>query len=110
MSTATKAGSTVKKTIRRTVRKAPPKSEIESGRDAVAEAYANLRSARDHFKTATFAAGGEIKHEADEKIDQGVDKAREIYTTTENYVKAQPLTSAGIAFATGVIISRILGR
>lgn len=110
MTTATKVGSTVKKNIRKTVKREPVNSELESGRDSVADAYGNLRSAKDHFKSATIAAGGDIKHEADEKIDQGVDKAREMYMTTENYVKAQPLTSAGIAFATGVIISRILGK
>lgn len=110
MTTATRVETPVKRSIRKTVHKAPVKTEVELGRESVQEAYENLRNAKDHFKTATIAAGGELRQQTDERIDQGVDKAREIYTTTENYVKAQPLTSAGIAFATGVIVSKILGR
>jgi ElaB/YqjD/DUF883 family membrane-anchored ribosome-binding protein len=86
--------------------------EFEKAREAAREAYAHFMKAREHMKAAAISAGIELKDSANEQIDESVEMLKEkqahlIETGTE-YIKENPLKSAGFAFLGGYLVSRIL--
>ena len=88
--------------------------EFELAEKAVQEAYANFLTAKRHLKQAASAAGIELKERANEQLDEVLGKAldarKELQENTTDYVRENPLTSVGIAFLGGVVLSRLLGK
>jgi ElaB/YqjD/DUF883 family membrane-anchored ribosome-binding protein len=89
-------------------------AEFEIAKQAMLDAYANFLDAKKHLKKAALAAGVEIRESASENLDEALDRARgkkdELAESTSEYVRENPLTSAGIAFLGGVILSRLFGK
>ena len=90
------------------------REEFELARQAVADAYSSFLNARKHLKKAALAAGIELTESAGGYVEEGLscarDKREELSETTSDYVRKNPLTSAGIAFLGGVIFSRMFGK
>lgn len=88
--------------------------EFELARKAVLEAYARFLDAKRHLKKTALAAGVEFKEGANEQLDEVITMVRgakkELEESTGDYVRENPLTSAGIAFLGGMIVSRLLGK
>ena len=87
--------------------------EFDAAKKAVLEAYANFLDAKLHLKKAAVAAGIDLRDSATEHLDEALamarDKKNEIHDSTSDYVRKNPVTSAGIAFLGGVIFSRLFG-
>jgi len=87
--------------------------EFENAKRAVLDAYANFLEAKKHLKRAALAAGVEFRETANERLDEAVSRAREKKTEwqdgTSEYVKENPVMSAGIAFLGGILFSRMFG-
>lgn len=88
--------------------------EFEQAREAAAEAYANFLAARDHLKAAALAAGIELKDTASRQFEEGLGKVNnqkdELYQSTQQYIRDNPLFSTGVAFLGGILISRLLSK
>jgi ElaB/YqjD/DUF883 family membrane-anchored ribosome-binding protein len=88
--------------------------EFEAAKKAVLEAYANFLDAKLHLKKAAVAAGIDLRDSATEQFDEALTRARdkknEIHDSASDYVRENPVTSAGIAFLGGVIFSRMFGK
>lgn len=88
--------------------------EFEAAKNAVLEAYANFLDAKIHLKKAAVAAGIDLRDSASGHLDEALAKARdkktELHDSTSEYVRNNPVTSAGIAFLGGVIFSRLFGK
>ncbi len=88
--------------------------EFEAAKKAVLEAYANFLDAKIHLKRAAVAAGIDFRDSATEHLDEVLtlarDKKTELHDSTSDYVRKNPVTSAGIAFLGGVIFSRMFGK
>ncbi|GGD06119.1 DUF883 family protein [Halopseudomonas salina] len=85
-------------------------SEKDAGKEAVMAAYSNLVEAKEHFKHAAEAAGLDLKNEASDQFLKGKAKAGELSSQANSYVQEKPLTSLGIAFAAGFLISQLYSR
>lgn|SRR5690554_2780184 len=85
---------------------------FHEAKNAAMEAYANLLEAKRKFLHAARSAGLDLKDNANEQLEEAVgrvqERGTEIYERTEDYVRENPLASAGIAFAAGFIMSRLL--
>jgi ElaB/YqjD/DUF883 family membrane-anchored ribosome-binding protein len=88
--------------------------EFEAAKKAVLDAYANFLDAKKHLRKAALAAGLEFKDNANEQLDEAItlarDKSNELQDSASDYVRKNPLTSAGIAFLGGMIFSRMFGK
>jgi ElaB/YqjD/DUF883 family membrane-anchored ribosome-binding protein len=88
--------------------------ELETARKAVLEAYGSFLDAKKHLKKAALAAGIDLRDSASEQLDAAFAKARdrkdEFQERTGDYVRDNPLTSAGLAFLAGVVVSRMFGK
>ncbi|MES2625070.1 MAG: hypothetical protein V4628_07320 [Pseudomonadota bacterium] len=88
--------------------------EFEIAKKAVLDAYANFVEAKKHLKIAAFAAGIELKDSGKEHLEEALLKAterkNELQDSTSEYIKENPLTSAGIAFISGVLFSKFFGK
>lgn len=88
--------------------------EFEIAKKAVLEAYSNFLDAKVHLKKAALAAGIEFRDSATEHLDEAISKARdkknELQDSTSDYVRKNPVASAGIAFVGGVIFARLFGK
>lgn len=88
--------------------------EFDSAKQSAREAYENFVEAREHLKSAARAAGIEMKETADDELDDVIkrvlDEKERVVRTSEEYVRENPLASAGIAFLAGFIISKLIGR
>jgi ElaB/YqjD/DUF883 family membrane-anchored ribosome-binding protein len=80
--------------------------EFETAKQAVLEAYANFLDAKKHLKKAALAAGVEFRESANEQLEEVMTRA----DSAGDYVRENPLASAGIAFLSGVVLSRLLGK
>lgn len=74
--------------------------------DTVDRIAGKAAKAEERIRGAAASGEGQLREkqaEVRESAEQAIDHAR-------RYVKDNPLKAAGIAFATGLIVSRILGR
>lgn len=85
-------------------------SEKDAGKEAVMAAYSNLLEAKEHFRHAAEAAGLDLKNEASDQFMKGKAKAGELTNQANSYVHEKPLTSLGIAFAAGFLVSQLCSR
>jgi ElaB/YqjD/DUF883 family membrane-anchored ribosome-binding protein len=89
-----------------------PRENFNEARKAAMEAYSNLLEAKRKFASAARVAGMDVKEHAHEHLDDALVKARErgseLYSQSENYVRENPMATAGIAFLTGYILSRLM--
>ena len=85
-------------------------SEKDAGKEAVMAAYSNLVEAKEHFKHAAEAAGLDLKNEASGQCLKGKAKAGELTNQANSYVHEKPLTSLGIAFAAGFLVSQLFSK
>ncbi len=87
---------------------------LQEAREAAKKAYDNLIDATEKFKFAAMEAGVDVKEVASDKLDEKVesaqDKAFDSYEQAQNYIIDKPFTSAGIAFAAGFVISKLIAR
>ena len=88
--------------------------ELEATREAARAALENLLQAKEHFKKAAEAAGLDAKHDAEETLHKGREKAEalgeQLSRAAVNCVVEKPLTTLGIAFVGGYLIAQLLGR
>ena len=88
------------------------KEEFDMARDAAAEAWEQFKSARAHMQTAALAAGIDLRESANEQFDETLARLKEKQQTLvaegSEYVRANPVKSAGLAFVTGFVISKLL--
>ncbi|MCP5347979.1 MAG: hypothetical protein R3F41_10215 [Gammaproteobacteria bacterium] len=88
--------------------------DVMAAKNAAKDAYDNLLDATEKFKSVAMQAGIDARDKTEERIEHSVektqDKAVDAYVNTQNFVIDRPLTSVGIAFATGYLAARILGR
>lgn len=91
---------------------AEARENFNEAKKAAMEAYANLLDAKRKFLSAARAAGFDVKETANEQFEEAVgrvqERGTELYQRSEDYVRENPLASAGIAFAAGFIFSRLL--
>lgn len=84
--------------------------ELAASKEAVLSAYDKLLEAKEHFRLAAEAAGVDIKHEATEQLLKGRAKTEELSKQASVFFREKPLTTLGIAFVTGLIISQLFSR
>ncbi|WP_439133484.1 hypothetical protein [Pseudomaricurvus sp.] len=84
--------------------------ELTASKESVIEAYDKLMEAKGHFRKAAEAAGMDLKHDAVEHLTKGREKAGELSTQADAYMREKPLATLGIAFAAGFIISQLFSR
>ncbi|MBU3069750.1 DUF883 family protein [Aestuariicella sp. G3-2] len=84
--------------------------ELAASKESVMEAYDKLMEAKSHFRKAAEAAGMDLKQDAVEHLAKGRDKAGELSTQADAYMREKPLATLGIAFAAGFILSQLLSR
>lgn len=101
-----------KKTVSKQAKEALDTEEFDKAKQSAREAYAKFQEAREHLKSAAVAAGVDLKEGANEFVEDKVDtinsKGHELFDETEEYVRKHPLKSAGIAFFSGFVVSKIL--
>jgi ElaB/YqjD/DUF883 family membrane-anchored ribosome-binding protein len=89
-------------------------AEFETAKAAVLDAYESFLDAKKHLKKAALAAGIDFRESANEQLDEALTRARdkkdELHERTTDYVRENPLTSAGIAFLAGVVFSKLVGK
>ena len=89
-------------------------SELDQAKEAAAQAYENFLEAQKHLKLAAREAGVDLKDTAHEKFEESVEKIqakrKEVLGDSEDYIRANPLTSAGIAFVSGFVISKLFSK
>lgn len=88
--------------------------ELEIARAAVQEAYERFLDAKKHLQRAAMAAGLDLREIATEQLDSALLRARfkkeELHENAETYVRENPLSSAGLAFVAGLVVSRLFGK
>lgn len=84
--------------------------ELAASKQAVLSAYDKLSEAKQHFKLAAEAAGVDMKDEAIEQLLQGRAKTEELGQQASTFIRDKPLSSLGIAFVTGFVISHLFSR
>lgn len=86
------------------------KEEMDSGKQAATAAYEKLLEAKEHFKHAAESAGLDWKGEAEAQFEKGKAKAGELCDDANKYLNDKPLTTLGIAFAAGFLVSQLMSR
>lgn len=86
------------------------KEEIESGKEAVAQAYSKLMEAKEHFRHAAESAGMDWKNTAEGQLEKGKTKATELCDHANSYLHDKPLATLGIAFAAGFLVAQLTSR
>ncbi|MEX0618650.1 MAG: hypothetical protein WDZ76_10245 [Pseudohongiellaceae bacterium] len=90
------------------------REEFNEARESAMEAYANLLDARDKFYSAAKHAGIDVKEGAvgqfGEVMDTANEKTSEFIDRSEAYIRDRPITCAGIAFATGFVLSKLMKK
>jgi len=84
--------------------------EMDASRDAMNQAYEELKQAKQHFQRAAEAAGLEAKEEAIGQWLKGKRKADAMGSEVENYVNEKPFSSLGIAFVVGLLVSQLFSN
>jgi len=84
--------------------------ELDAGRESLLAAYGNLLDAQAHFREAAEAAGQDLQHDALEQLLKGKSKTDELSQQIQRYVQEKPITTLGLAFVTGLIVSQLLSR
>jgi ElaB/YqjD/DUF883 family membrane-anchored ribosome-binding protein len=88
--------------------------EFEQAKKAALEAYSNFVEAKDHLKTAAHNAGMDFRESANEQFQETVERLterkRQVLEDTSEYIRENPVMSAGIAFLGGILFSRFLGK
>jgi ElaB/YqjD/DUF883 family membrane-anchored ribosome-binding protein len=88
--------------------------EFDQAKKAALEAYGNFVEAKDHLKAAALNAGVEFKETANEQFHETVDKLserkRQAMDDASDYIRENPVSSAGLAFLGGVIFGRFLSK
>lgn len=84
--------------------------EVDTGKEAVLNAYSKLLEAKDHFKHAAETAGLDLKNDAMEQFVKGKGKAEELSKDASRFMHEKPLATVGIAFAAGFLVSQLLSR
>lgn len=84
--------------------------ELAASKKAALSAYDKLLEAKEHFKLAAEAAGVDLKDEATEQLLKGRAKAEDLGEQASVYIREKPLTTIGIAFITGYILSQLFSR
>jgi lipid A disaccharide synthetase len=81
-------------------------SEIDSGKEALLEAYQKMIEARNHFKHAAESAGLDLKNESIEKLLAGKEKVENLNDKVVDLMNRKPLATMGVAFVVGWLFSR----
>jgi len=84
--------------------------ELDAGRESLLAAYGNLLEAQAHFREAAEAAGQDLQHDALAQLLKGKSKTDELSQQLQHYVQEKPITTLGLAFVTGLIVSQLLSR
>lgn len=89
-------------------------AEFEAAKEAALEAYENFLEAKDHLKAAASAAGHEFRDSANEQFEEALERMTEqkdeLYDSTREYMRENPMTSVGIAFLGGLLVSKLFER
>lgn len=86
------------------------KEELAASKAAVTSAYDKLLEAKEHFRSATEAAGVDMKQEATEQLQKGRAKTDELGKQASVFVREKPLTTLSIAFVTGYVLSQLFSH
>lgn len=88
--------------------------EFQNARKSAGEAYENFLKAQQHLKSAAKAAGLSLKDQAYEHLEESSDyvkqKKDDLVRESEEYIRSNPVSSAGLAFLGGFLISRLIAR
>ena len=83
-------------------------------KQAAMDAYADLIDAKRKFAQAARSAGVEAKESTYEHLEEAAARAQakkdQLHELSEEYMHKNPLAVAGILFATGFIVSRIMSK
>lgn len=82
----------------------------KAARDHLREAKAHVGDGMSNAKESTKAAMHDAKVMASETSQAAMDKGALYVEKAENMIRERPLTSIGVAFAAGWLISRVLRR
>jgi ElaB/YqjD/DUF883 family membrane-anchored ribosome-binding protein len=86
--------------------------EFEQAKKAALEAYSSFVEAKEHLKTAAHNAGVDFRESANEQFHETVEKLterkRQVLDDTSEYIRENPVMSAGLAFLGGILFSRLL--
>lgn len=86
--------------------------DFNEAKQAALEAYENLIEAKNKFYGAARSAGLDVREGAKEEFHSAMNAANEKTTEfvdrSESYIRERPFTSAGIAFATGFVLSKLI--
>ncbi|MEH6389752.1 MULTISPECIES: hypothetical protein [Pseudomonas] len=97
--------------VKKTVNSEESSKEIDSGKDAVMAAFDKLMEAKSHFLHAAETSGLDLKHGASDQFMKGREQAQaqiQQYTgQATSFIREKPLTSLGIAFAAGFVVSKL---
>ncbi len=84
--------------------------ELEASKAAASDAYEKMLEAKNHFKLAAEAAGIDLKQDTLDQMLKGREKAEAVGNQVSTYVQEKPLTTLGVAFATGFVLSQLITR
>lgn len=88
--------------------------EFQNARKAAGEAYENFLKAQQHLKSAARAAGLSLKEQAWEQFEESGEYVRQkkddLMQESEDYIRSNPVSSAGLAFLGGFLVSRLFAR
>lgn len=86
--------------------------EFEQARKAALEAYSSFIAAKEHLKAAARNAGVDFRESANEQFHETMEKLgerkRQVLDDTSEYIRENPMMSAGLAFLGGILFSRLL--
>lgn len=88
--------------------------EFRKARKAASEAYENFLEAQQHLRAAAKAVGLSVKEHAWEQFEESGEYVRrktdDVIKESEDYIRSNPVSSAGIAFLGGFLLSRLMSR
>jgi ElaB/YqjD/DUF883 family membrane-anchored ribosome-binding protein len=84
--------------------------ELAASKEALVSAYEKLLEAKDHFRLATEAAGMDLQQDAMDRLLQGRASVEQLGEQTREIMRDKPLSTLGIAFVAGFLLSQLLSR
>ncbi len=83
---------------------------VAVARDELADGGEQVRDSLTEASDASRQAVLTAKLSAEERVDDLIAQGRQMLRTTEDFVRERPVTSLGIAVATGYVVAKLLRR
>ncbi len=78
--------------------------------ESLSEAYEHIQGATANVKEAVSAFSANSSEAARKKMHEGRERAEVYGQSVDTWVKTRPYTTMGIAFAAGLVLSRVLKK